>query len=332
MNTHDTVLLTAADIADLLDLDACIAAVEDAFRLHARGESLTPAVAAVHAPLGGFHVKVAGLTLNGRCYVASKTNANFPGNPERLGLPTIQGVVALFDAETGEPLALLDSTVITSRRTGAATAVAARYLARPDASVATVFGAGEQADVQIRALARVLPLRQVHLIDPAPGRAAALASRLSADLVIAVTPCDAPAGALAASQVCVTCTPSTQVLFAAAAIAPGTFVAGVGADSPHKHELDPRLLADNTVVVDLLDSCAAIGDLHHALEAGVMKREDVHAELGDIVAGRAPGRRHDDEIIVFDSTGIALQDVAAAVVVLERAHRLKTVRRVALGS
>lgn len=332
MRRRDTLVLTAADTARLLDLDACITAVEEAFRLHALGESLAPAVAAVHAPLGGFHAKVAGLRLGGRPYVASKTNANFPGNPDRLGLPTIQGVVTLFDADTGEALAILDSTVITSRRTGAATAVAARYLARPDASVATVFGAGEQGDVQTRALARVLPLTQVYLVDTTPGRAEALAGRLSRELSIRVTPSDDPGRALGASHVCVTCTPSTRVLVRDGQVAPGTFVAGVGADNPHKQELDPALLARNTVVVDLLESCAAIGDLHHALEAGVMASGEVHAELGEIVAGQKPGRQRADEIIVFDSTGTALQDVAAAVVVYERAERQNAGRRVALGA
>jgi ornithine cyclodeaminase/alanine dehydrogenase-like protein (mu-crystallin family) len=332
MKPRDTLVLTAAETARLLDLDACITAVEEAFRLHALGESLAPAVAAVHAPLGGVHAKVAGLRIQGRQYVASKTNANFPGNPDRLGLPTIQGVVTLFDADSGEALAILDSTVITSRRTGAATAVAARYLARPDASVATVFGAGEQGDIQTRALARVLPLTQVHLVDPAPGRAEALASRLTRDLGLRVTPCNDPIRALAGSHVCVTCTTSTRVIVRDGEVAAGAFVAGVGADNPQKHELDPALLAHHTVVVDLLESCAAIGDLHHALDAGVMTSDDVHAELGEIVAGQKAGRRRADEIIVFDSTGTALQDVAAAVVVYERAQSQNAGQRVPLGA
>src|SRR5262245_39469123 len=121
-----TLVLDRRDVDALLGLDACIEAVESAFRLHAEARSLSPASLGVHARDGTFHVKAAGLELEGRTYFAAKTNANFPGNPARRGRPTIQGVLALFDGETGEPLALMDSITVTSRRTAAATAVAAR--------------------------------------------------------------------------------------------------------------------------------------------------------------------------------------------------------------
>ncbi len=131
---------------------------------------------------------------------------------------------------------------------------------------------------------------------------------------------------------CVTCTPSRAPFLLRDHVAPGTFVAAVGADSADKQELDPRLMAEAVVVVDVLDQCAAIGDLHHALEAGVLTRESVHAELADVVTGRKPGRRSDQEITVFDSTGTALEDVAAAVVVYERALAAGRGLAVDLGS
>lgn len=317
--TPATLVLGARDVEALLDLDDCIAAVEGAFRLHAAGESLGADVAGVTSPDGSFHVKIAGLPLTGRRFVVAKTNANFPGNPERHGLPTIQGVMALFDADTGRPLALMDSIVITSVRTGAATAVAARHLARPASRVATVFGAGEQGDVQIRSLARVLPLDRVYLIDRDRARAVRLAEQLEASLGFSVEASEDPDAALAVSDVCVTCTTSTAPLLSAGQVRPGTFVAAVGADNPHKHEIAPELMAASTVVVDVLESCAAYGDLHHAIHAGLMTRSDVHADLAAVVGGQALGRRSDDEVIVFDSTGTALEDVAAAVVTYHRA-------------
>ncbi|MFL5452514.1 MAG: ornithine cyclodeaminase family protein, partial [Myxococcales bacterium] len=127
--------------------------------------------------------------------------------------------------------------------------------------------------------------------------------------------------AVARSDVCVTCTPSRKPLLHE--LRPGIFVAAVGADSPDKQELDPALLASAKVVVDSLDQCAEIGELHHAIEAGSMRREDVHAEIGEIVAGRKRGRTDDEEITVFDSTGTALQDVAAAASVYAAATRLR---------
>ncbi len=309
-------LLSRADVAALLDLDTCVAAVEQAFRLHAEGRVVGPGVLGVHAGAGGFHVKAAGAG----AHFAAKTNANFSGNPARFGLPAIQGVIALFDLERGTLLALMDSIEITILRTGAATAVAARRLAREDSAVATICGCGNQGRVQLRALARVLPLRRAHAFDLDPARARAFARELAPELDIEIAPADDLAGAVRASDVCVTCTPARRPFLRRADVVPGTFVAAVGADSEDKQELEPALVASSTLVVDVLAQCAAIGELHHALAAGVMTPAGVHAELADVVAGRKPGRAARDEVIVFDSTGTALQDVAAAAAVYDRAR------------
>jgi alanine dehydrogenase len=312
-------VLTRRDVAALLTVEDCIAAVERAFRLHAQGRSLAPGVLGVHAAGGGFHVKAAGLEL-GRAYFAAKTNANFPDNPARRGLPAIQGLVLLFDAASGEPLAVLDSIEITIQRTGAATAVAAKHLARPGSRVATIAGCGNQGAVQLRALQAVCPLERAWAHDLDRGRAEGFARRMSAALGIEVVPAARLGEAAAQSDIVVTCTPARRPILGRDDVRPGTFVAGVGADDAEKSELDPALLASSTVVVDLLEQCERIGDLHHALAAGVMTRERVHAELGEVVAGVKPGRRSENETIVFDSTGTALQDVAAAAAVYERAR------------
>jgi len=158
-----------------------------------------------------------------------------------------------------------------------------------------------------------------------------MARRVADQLGVAARATRDPVDALTRSRLCVTCTTSDQAILFRADVQPGTFVAAVGADNPHKQELDPNLMAAATVVVDLLESCAANGDLHHAIEAGVMSRDDVHAGLADLVAGRAAGRTSPDEITVFDSTGTALQDVAAAVIAYERAVATGAGLSVALG-
>jgi ornithine cyclodeaminase/alanine dehydrogenase-like protein (mu-crystallin family) len=309
-----TLVLSRAEVAQKLSLDECIAAVERAFRLQGEGRLQPPGVLGMPAPGGGFHVKAAFLPLR-RSYFAAKVNGNFSGN---AGMPAIQGVVYLADGSNGEPLAVMDSIEITILRTGAATAVAARRLARADARVASVCGCGNQGRVQVRALARVLPLSLVYAWDADGARARRLAAELSAELGIEVTAVDDPRAAVSRSDVCVTCTPSREPFLRAGDLRPGTFVAAVGADSPDKQELDPAILASSKVVVDVLDQCAAIGELHHALEARLMTRAQVHAELGEVVAGRKAGRTSEEEIIVFDSTGTALQDAAAAAVVYEK--------------
>jgi ornithine cyclodeaminase/alanine dehydrogenase len=318
MRPQGSLLLKRQQIAALLEIEECITAVERAFRLHAEGQTLPPGILGIPAPGGGFHIKAAGLKL-GRSYFVVKTNGNFFQNKQRFGMPNVQGLIVLCDAENGYPLAVMDSIEITIQRTGAATAVAAKYLARPDSRVATICGCGNQGHIQLRALARVLPIERAYAFDSDANQALRFASDLSAELGIEVRAADDLAAATRQSDVCVTCTPSREPLLRLGDLAPGTFLAAVGADSPEKQELDPALLASGKVVVDLLEQCATIGELHHALEKGLRTRGDVHAELGDVVAGRKPGRTSQEEIIIFDSTGTALQDAAAAAVVYEKA-------------
>jgi ornithine cyclodeaminase/alanine dehydrogenase-like protein (mu-crystallin family) len=312
-------ILSRRDVLDLLTLPDCIEAVEAAFRLHAEGRALGPGVLAVHAEGGSFHIKAAGL-VGERRYFAAKTNANFPENPRRHGLPTIRGTVVLADAEHGAPLAVMDSGSITALRTGAATAVAARYLARPDARTATVVGCGVQGEIQLAALAAVLPLERAWVLDLDHGRAEVMAARAGERLGLHVEAAKDLEAALRASDVAVTCTPSRRAFVTRAMVVPGTFLAAVGADNQGKQELEPELIVEATLVVDVLEQCAEIGELQHALAARLMTRESVHAELADVVSGRRPGRTREDEITVFDSSGTALEDVAAAVAVFEAAR------------
>ena len=315
---RSTLLLARSDVERLLTLEECTAAVESAFRLHATGKAGQPGVLGIHVEGGGFHIKAAALTQE-RAYFAAKLNANFPENGPRLGLPTIRGVLALCDASNGAPLAVMDSMSITALRTAAASAVAAKYLARELCDTALIVGCGAQAPAQLRALCLVRRPRRVLACDQDAGKAAAFAAALGAELALPVTPVAGLAEAVAASDIVITCTTARQFLIARDMVKPGTFIAAVGADNEHKQEIDPQLLAHCTVVVDLLEQCSAIGDLHHAIDAGLMARGDVHAQLGDVVAGAKRGRAHDGEIIVFDSTGTALQDVAAAAAVYRRA-------------
>lgn len=318
MKPKGTLLLKRSEIARLLGVEECIAAVEQAFKLHAEGKTSPPGILGIHARDGGFHIK-AGLLELGRSYFAAKVNANFPENKERFGLPLIQGIIALCDAQNGTPLALMDSMEITIIRTGAATGVAAKYLARRDAKVATICGCGNQGRISLKALAHVRPLTRAYAFDIDEGQARRFANELSKELGLEVDAVNDLAKAVRESDICVTCTPSKRYFLNSEYVSPGTFIAAVGADNEEKQELDPALMVSNKVVVDLLEQCATIGDFHHALEKGLVRKSDVYGELGEVIAGKKAGRTSDDEIIIFDSTGIALQDVAAATIVYERA-------------
>jgi len=295
-----------------------MAAVELAFKLHGEGKTQPPGILSVHSGEGGFHIKAGLLDLN-RSYFAAKVNANFPENGKRYGLPMIQGVVVLSDAENGYPLAVMDSIEITMQRTGAATGVAAKHLARPDSKTATICGCGNQGRISLRALSKVLPIEKVWAYDHDQAQAQRFASDFADELGIDVEITADLQTAVRQSDVCVTCTPSKQPFLKQHFIAAGTFIAAVGADNPEKQELEATLLGRNTVVVDVLEQCATIGELHHALDAGVVTSDHVYVELGEVIAGIKPGRTSSDEIIIFDSTGMALQDVVTAAAVYEKA-------------
>lgn len=317
-STPPALLLDRATIAELLSLDDCIGAVEAAFAAHARGEALAPGLLHGDGVGGEYHIKAGGLRSPAPRY-ACKINSSFFQNRATNGLPNIQGLIVLYDASNGRPLAVMESAEITIKRTGAATAVAAKYLAKADARTVTIVGAGNQGAVQLEALTRVRPLQEVHVFDREPKLAAAFAGRLGEKLKLNVDlVTDLPAAARA-SDLVVTCTPAKRWFIGADMISPGTFVAGVGADSPDKQELEPALLARSSVVTDLTEQCSRVGDLHHAIAAGLMTATSVRGELGEVIIGRAPARRDDREIIIYDATGTALQDVAAAMLVYGKA-------------
>lgn len=319
--TPPALLLDRRTIAELLSLDDCIAAVEAAFAAHARGETLAPGLLHGDGVGGEYHIKAGGLRTPHPRY-ACKINSSFFRNRATNGLPNIQGLIVLYDAADGRPLAVMESAEITIKRTGAATAVAAKYLAKPDARVATIVGAGNQGGIQLEALTRVRRLEKVFVCDQDPAAADAFAARLSERLKITVQACSDLAAAARESDIVVTCTPSKKWIIGRDMVSPGAFVAGVGADSPDKQELEPALLAQTSVVTDLTEQCAHVGDLHHAIAAGLMRASDVRGELGEVIIGRAPARRDASEIIIYDATGTALQDVAAAVLVYEKAKAL----------
>lgn len=287
-----TLLLTRRDVADLLTIDDCIEAVENAFGLLGRGEVPRPDIAGVRASGGAFHVKAA---IAGDRF-AAKINSNF-----FEAVPRIKGVIVLCDTTEGNVLAVMDSIEITILRTGAATAVAAKHLARENAKTALICGCGLQGRIHTRALKRVRKLDRIFAFDSNRDAAANFAEEMGAEAV------PAPVWA----DIVVTCTPSRTAFLHK--VQPGTFVAAVGADSEDKSEIGAGLMTSSKVVTDVTEQCRTIGDLHHAPDA------TVYAELSEIVAGNKRGREHDEETIIFDSTGMALQDVAAAAIVYERA-------------
>ena len=313
-----TLLLSRSVIARLAGTRDYLEAMRIAFAGLATGRYHMPDPQHLPAASGAFHVKSA-ISAERPALAVVKLNGNFPGNAVAWALPTIQGFIAVLDAERGCVLALMDSIEITARRTAAASALAAEHLARPGSRSLGMIGCGLQAEYHLDAILDVAPIARLRYFDPRDAAAEAFSRRAAARALESERVASAAAAARGADIV-VTVTTSTEPVLAVADVGQGTFVAGVGADNPSKHELAPDLLRGSRVVADSRSQATAGGDLGHAVRRGLMSEQDVYAELGDIVAGRAAGRSGDDERWVFDSVGLAVQDHAAAAMILERAN------------
>jgi ornithine cyclodeaminase len=311
--------IDADEIRRLLPGVDLLPRIEAAFVAYSAGRSVVPPVGELlfRDPPGDVHIKYG--YLEGERYYVVKIASGFYDNP-RLGLPSGDGLMLLFEQKTGELAALLvDRGYLTDVRTAVAGAIAARQLAPPAIGRIGVVGTGVQAKLQLDHLRGVTPCRQALVWGRSPSRAEAFCSDLAssgfavqraADLETLVTEC----------SLIVTATPSTAPLLRGAWLRPGTHVTAVGADTAAKRELDAEVFRRAEVVVaDSLEQCRTRGELHHALDEGAFALERV-AELGDVVAGKARGRTGPDQITVADLTGVAVQDVAIAVAVLEAAE------------
>ena len=321
----ETLVITRREVIAAMTLADYLGAAEQSFRAAASARAHCPQPMHLPAKRGGFHAKGASIALE-RDYAAVKVNGNFPGNPAELRLPTIQGAIILCDGTNGRLLAILDSIEVTLRRTAAASALAARLLARPDSETLLICGCGEQGRAHAEALHDVLPIRRLLMWDRDRDRAERLARTFGGSAV------DDLAAAARSADVIACCTTSRDPYLFAGMVSPGAFVAAVGADSPDKSEIGPNLMAAATIVTDVIAQCADMGDLHHAREAAAVTAGDVHAELGEVLVGRRPGRTSSEEIIIFDSTGAGFQDVAASAAIYERCLAVGTTHRITLGA
>jgi alanine dehydrogenase len=299
---------SGADVERAVSPERALEAVRQAFIAYARGEwTMPPKVYVPAYPAGDFRAMPA----LGSGHALLKWVTSFPGNPVQ-GLPTVMGLVLLSDATNGTLRAALDAAAVTALRTGAAAVLAAETLARADAGDAVVVGAGVNGRATARTFAAIG--RSVLLWDVEPERARKVASELGTEVA-------ATREQALAADIVVTVTPGKEVLFAEGSVRPGQHVSLLGADGPGKQEIAAAELARVRAFCDDWEQASHNGDLAHAVEAGLLERDDV-AQLGDVLAGFAPGRREQDEPTVFDSTGLAIQDLAIALAAIERAGEL----------
>lgn len=323
-------VLSRDDVRQALPMVQAITVMKFAFAQLSTGRANVPLRVPVEVP------RYNGLTLfmpahlSGDNRLAVKIVSVFNDNPAR-GLPLIHALVVVVDGTTGEPTAVMDGTYLTALRTGAASGAATDLLARPDVEVAAVFGAGAQGRTQLEAVCAVRSVRHACVYDPLWERAEDFAKEMSARLVLPVWVADTPEQAARQADVICTATTSSVPVFADADVRPGTHVNAVGAYTPQMQEVPAETVVRARVVVDHRPaSLAEAGDLLIPLRQGLITEAHIHAELGEIVAGIRPGRASPEEITLFKSVGVAVQDVAAAGAVLEAAERAGLGTEVAL--
>lgn len=299
-------------IRELVGPDEALRAVETAFRALAEGRVVQPPPLGMELDEVRGEVHVKGAYLKGEAVFAMKVASGFYGNPER-GLPTGSGLVLVFDAQTGFPLALLqDNGYLTELRTGGAGALAVRLLTADRPLTVGVLGAGSQARYQLRAMARVRTLQEVRAWSPDPEEVLRYRQEMSPVLGVPVSGAETVEGAVRGTDLVVTVTPAREPILESEWVPDGATVVAVGSDGPEKQELSTAILARaGKVVVDSRLQCLRLGETHHAISAGVLTADEIHGELGEVLTGSKPGREG-NELIVCDLTGVGAQDAAMA--------------------
>ena len=317
-------VLSAADVSSALPMEEAIDVIESAFVQYSAGKALVPLRTRLDTKDGATLVMPAYLEQSND--LAVKIVSVYENNA-KIGLPTISALVVAIDPQTGRPLALMDGESLTALRTGAAGGVAAKHLSRKDASTVVLFGAGVQGRAQIRAVMCVRNIRAVFIIDRDEEKARALAQEMRGweNVPGVITIPSSPEQAIKEADIVIAATTTKTPLFDGDLLKPGVHVTGIGSFTPDMQEIDEKTVQRAIVVVDSREACEAeAGDI-------IKARAHIDAELGEVIAGRHPGRTSDEQITFFKSVGLAAQDAAAAGAVLARARERGLGRVVELG-
>lgn len=318
-------LLSGSDVRCAVTMADAIQVVREAYIQLSAGQAVVPLRTPVAVEKRGGVTLFMPAYLAGSDALGAKIVSVFPSNPEQ-GLPTIHAVVIVVDAVSGRPVAIMDGTFLTALRTGAASGVATDLLARPNADVVAIFGAGAQARTQLEAVCTVRPVKQVWVYDSLPHTAAAYVDEMKQrgqPFPAAIAVADTPAQAVHLADVICTATTSKRPVFGDADLKPGVHINAIGAYTPEMQEIPAQTVVRAKVVVDSRSACLAeAGDLIIPLRQGLLTEAGIHGEIGEVAAGKIAGRLSSSELTLFKSVGIAVQDVAVAALILRRAEEM----------
>lgn len=307
-----TLLLKKEDVSQLIGMKEVIGAVEEAYKAFNSGQVAQPDYMSIHlpAPRGEIDFK-AGYCQSNEMISLKASSGGFPHNPEQ-GLPSGMGIILLFDAATCALACVMDGSLITGLRTGASGAVSVKALARANARNITSIGTGNQARMQIRAIREVMTIEAIHAWDHNPDMLLKYKADIEREFGIPVVPAASAEAAVRQADILITTTRGKGSLVAADWVAPGTHIIAIGTDVQGKQEFDPAIFRKAKIVNDSIAQCTAKGETWHGLHNNIITQADIHAEIGEILLGKKPGRINDEEITLFDSTGMAIQDNTTA--------------------
>lgn len=315
----ETLLLKQSEIKELINMKEVIESVETAYSVHADRKVQMPAKKYL------FFKKYNGDLRIMPCLIKSMDEAGVkcvnvhPDNPLKHNLPTVMGVIELFDPETGFPISVMDGTWITNMRTGAAAGVGTKYLAKKDSTKLGIIGAGKQAFTQLMALKEVMDINSAKVFCRTCSSRENFAKLAKEKLGLNVKAVATAQEAVRDVDVIVTVTPANKPILKSEWISPGTHINAMGADAPGKQELESSILNKSKIFIDCWEQARHSGEINVPVGEGLITRDNIEAKIGDVITGRAKGRTSDEEITVFDSTGLAVQDIVTAWKVYEKA-------------
>ena len=308
-----TLLLKKEEISGLICMKEVIGTVEAAYKAFNSDQVEQPGYIGMHlpAPRGEIDFKLSYYKSNEMISMKASSGA-FMDNPTARGLPTNMGTILLFDGMSGGLICIMDGSLITGLRTGACGAVSVKALARKDAKKIASIGTGIQARMQIRAFNEVMKIEEIHAWDRDPVTLAKYKTDIEYEFGIPVIMANSKKEAVEQADILITTTRGTGAVVEAAWVKPGTHIVAIGADAPGKQEFDPEIFRNAKVVNDSIVQCVEKGETQNPLKNNVITKDDIHAEIGEILLGKKAGRENDEEITIFDSTGMAIQDNTTA--------------------
>lgn len=308
-----TLLLTKEEVGRLISMKEVIGTVEEAYKAFSSGQVVQPDYIGIHlpAPRGEIDFKV-GYCKTNEIISMKASSGGFLDNPTAHGVPNGMGSVLLFDANSCALICVMDGSLLTGLRTGASGAVSVKALARKNAKKITTIGTGNQARMQIRAISLVMQIEEIHAWSRNPETLARFKADIEGEFGIPVTLADSKKEAVEQADILITTTRGKGPLVEASWVKPGTHIVAIGTDMKGKQELDPEIFRHAKIVNDSISQCIEKGETWHPLNEKIISLDDIHGELGEILLGSKPGRESDEEITIFDSTGMAIQDNTTA--------------------